>query len=669
MNVSLVFPPFYLDSMYNLPPLGLINLATMIATSDHQVTVHDLVLAIRTQELVMDKTIYNQCAEMILAAKPDLVAFSAQCTTYLPVVQITQKIKAAAPAVKIIIGGHNASFVDVITLERFPQIDAVVRGEGELTFGEFIRAFEKDGNIQKVAGLTYRGNKEIITNPDRPLMADLDDLPLPDYSLVPPLSLYRDACDLPRSIAILEVGRGCPHRCIYCSESVLWQRRTRTFSVARLVTEMGHLADTYGAECFLLAYDQFTANKGFVEDFCKEVISAGLNHLPWYCISRLDTVSADLLGLMRKAGCESMCYGIDSGSAKTLAFIGKRIDEKILYKRVRETTDQGMVPTLSFVIGFPEEEQTDIDQTLTLALKTGIQGNSNPLIQMPTVLPGTGLYQRYLKDLTRQVDTYFALGLEFDQGRRRAGDDLMIDQYPDIFSSFYNLAPKTLALETLHLTASYFPLLVNYFPKSFLLLSMALGRSVLDLFLAFLDYVQKAENLENPGLSPADCYRHFGPFAKDLLKMMDSAPWDHLPQVILYEEKAVAAAKPVDPTPVATVDVSGAERWTPVAKKNLIVALFSKNLPLIIADMKSGKFIQHYPDAPVWLAFYQQQNTLEVTEINQFGSDFLALCNGTRAVADIAAKLFEKYGGDMTLEEFVQACREAAAALQDLNYL
>ena len=127
--------------------------------------------------------------------------------------------------------------------------------------------------------------------------------------------------------------------------------------------------------------------------------------------------------LMKRAGCESMCYGIDSGSKKTLSFIRKKIDIGILYKRVVETADQGIIPTLSFVIGFPEEEEKDIDETLVLALRAGIVGNNNPLIQLPTVLPGTDLHSRYMDRLVREVDTYFAMGLEFDRGSRLQSDD------------------------------------------------------------------------------------------------------------------------------------------------------------------------------------------------------------------------------------------------------
>jgi radical SAM superfamily enzyme YgiQ (UPF0313 family) len=455
MKISLVFPPFYMESMYNLPPLGLVNLAGMVPRPDRSVRIHDMVLALRRKDLGMGKHIYDDCAEMILEGDPDMVGFSAQCTTYPAVVQIARRLKDRRKDLPVVVGGHNASFVDENTLGSFPWIDAVIRGEGEITFRELVLAWEGDRDLAGVAGLTYRNGSRIVRNPDRELIPDLNALPLPDYSLVPPFSAYRDACGIPRSIAILEVGRGCPHRCVYCSESRLWRRRTRTFSVDRLVREMKTLHARYGAECFLLAYDQFTADRGFVEEFCRTVISSGLNPLPWYCISRLDTVDAPLLRLMREAGCESMCYGIDSGSRRTLAFIRKRIDKSVLYRRVTETTEQGMVPTLSFVIGFPEEERSDIDETLRLALKTGIQGNSNPLVQMPTVLPGTELHEKYANRLVREVDTYFSLGLEFQEGRRLPSDDELIEGDPLLFSSFFNVPCKGMSLGELHLLAGY----------------------------------------------------------------------------------------------------------------------------------------------------------------------------------------------------------------------
>jgi radical SAM superfamily enzyme YgiQ (UPF0313 family) len=669
MKISLVFPPFYHESMYNLPPLGVVNLAGMVASADRPVLIHDMALALRRKEIKMGETIYDDCAERILEQEPDMVGFSAQCTTYPAVVQIARRLKSRRKDLWIVVGGHNASFVDERTLGAFPWIDGVIRGEGEITFRELVEACEADRDLGGVAGLTYRRGSEIVRNPDRDLIADLNVLPLPDYGLLPAFSTYRDACGIPRSIAILEVGRGCPHRCVYCSESRLWRRRTRTFSVDRLVREMGNLHGRYGAECFLLAYDQFTADRAFVENFCRSVISSGLNHLPWYCISRLDTVDASLLRLMREAGCESMCYGIDSGSKRTLAFIRKRIDKSILYQRVRETTDQGMVPTLSFVIGFPEEERADIDETLRLALKTGVQGNSNPLIQMPTVLPGTELYEKYADRLVREVDTYFSLGLEFQEGRRLPSDEGLIQEDPLLFSSFYNVPCRGMSLGELHLLAGYFPLIVNLFPKSFLLLSLAADRSVSALFLNWLEWVRNREGRQELFLTPRDCYEHFTRFAEEVLTEEEIKGWSHIREILRYEKAALEVGKFPETDRAGNIDLCRLEGWRPLCPRNVLIQGFENHVPGIIEDMKTGLFREEYPREETWLVFRQEENRLEVTEINDFGRDFLGLCDGAVTVEEIVERLFRRYGTNMEYSDFAGNCREALVGLWERNLL
>jgi radical SAM superfamily enzyme YgiQ (UPF0313 family) len=669
MKIVLVFPPFYLESMYNLAPLGLINLATALKNSPHQVVVMDFVLAIRKRTLKMGKNIFGYCAERILDEAPDLVGFSAQCTTYPAVIQISEKIRNKRPDVKIVVGGHNATFVDRLCLEGYPFLDCIVRGEGEITFPELVSAYASGKNEEGIQGVTYRKGKDIVRNEERDLISNLDDLPLPDYSFLPPLSKYRDECELPRSIAILEVGRGCPHKCIYCSECLMWRRTTRSFSVSRLVKEMGNLYQNFGAECFLLAYDQFTARRKFVESFCHQVIHEGLNHLPWYCISRLDTVDAKLLALMREAGCESMCYGIDSGSKETLSFIRKNIDHGILYQRVVETADNGIIPTLSYVIGFPVEEKGDIDETLWLALRAGIVGNNNPLVQLPTVLPGTDLHSQYGDRLVREVDTYFALGLEFDGGKRLASDEEIIDSDPKIYSSFYNLPCPGRSLKELNLIASHFPLMVRFYPKSFLLLSLELGESVSDLFLRWLYWLQGHLGRRELVLSPQDCFLHFREFASNTLAERGKMIRKHFPDVLKYENTALEVGKFGPEKSVFHIDLGRIREFKPIKSRKIITEKFDFDLPGVILDLKRGNFKESYPEQETLLVFTQDDDLLDVSEINAFVRDFLCLCDGKRSVQDISQELYQQYGQDMKPEKFFNGCVEAVQVLGKKRFI
>ena len=669
MKIVLVFPPFFLESMYNLPPLGLINLATVLEGSGHDIRLLDFVLGIRQQSLKMGKHIYDDCAARVVEQNPDVVGFSVQCTTYPAALNIAKRIRKRLGDVKIVFGGHNAGFVDRITLARFEFVDCIVRGEGEKTFAELIEAYASGKGEAGVKGVTFRSDGDIIRNPDRPLIDDLDTLPLPNYSYAASFDEYRRACDLPRSIVILEIGRGCPHRCIYCSESIMWRRKTRTFSVDRVVKEMIHLRDAYGAECFLLAYDQFTANRAYVERFCQRLIDEGLNKLSWYCISRLDTVDSNLLSLMREAGCESMCYGIDSGSKRTLSFIHKKIDKGILYQRVAETAEKGIIPTLSFVIGFPEEERTDIDETLTLALQCGIIGNNNPLVQMPTVLPGTELHKKYLATLVREVDTYFALGLEFEDGHRLAEDEAVINSDPALFSSFYNIPCKAMDLKSLNLISQFFPLMVQLYPKTFLLLSKEMDSSVSHLFLEWLRWLAPKNSRAQLSLTPRDCYLYFPGFVSQKLREKKTIKYSHLRDVLHYETLSLDVGK--FPSQIQCndfhIDLNHISSFKPVLAGKIVVGEFAFYMPDIILDLKSGRLVDSYPRKRCFLGFRLAGDQLDVFEINAFGKDLLELCDGKKTIQEIASTLYKEHGQGVKEEEFANLCLEALVTLGEMG--
>ncbi len=669
MKIVLVFPPFCYEPMYNLPPLGIINVATAVRAPQHEIALMDFVLAIRQNRLKMGPDIYETCAERILGKSPDVVGFSAQCTTYPAVIQISRIIKKKRSDIKIVLGGHNASFVDKETLTRYPFVDAVVRGEGEVTFRELIAAYERGSERLDISGVSYRLGDRVIRNRDRELIACLDDLPLPDYGLLPSFSEYREACALPRQIAILEVGRGCPHHCIYCSESILWRRRIRTYSVHRLVREMETLHHQFGVDCFTLAHDQFTAQRKFVESFCHLVIEKKLHHIPWYCISRLDSVDSPLLRLMREAGCESMCYGIDSGSERTLAFIRKKIDKDILYRRVKETAEQGLIPTLSFVIGFPEEDRRDIDETLKLALQTGIIGNNNPLIQIPTVLPGTDLHHRYRDRLIREIDTYFSFGLEFEKGKRMAADDALIDSDPIIYSSFYNVPCRGRSLKELNRIATYFPLMVQLYPKTFMLLSIECSEPVSDLFLRWLGWLKVRLFKAAPGMSARECYVHFTDFVQERLEKNKYAIRPHLKDLLAYETRAIETAEKATPKTPFCLEPNALSTMRPRKNQNFLMKAFDFNIPMIILDLKAGIFDKVYPSQKTLLIFRQEDSTLEVSEINRFTKDFLEECTGKKTLDEICEDLYALHGREMEENEFFKGCAEALKVLGEGGFL
>jgi hypothetical protein len=336
---------------------------------------------------------------------------------------------------------------------------------------------------------------------------------------------------------------------------------------------------------------------------------------------------------------------------------------------VVETADNGIIPTLSYVIGFPVEEKGDIDETLFLALRAGIAGNNNPLIQLPTVLPGTGLHTQYGDRLVREVDTYFSLGLEFDGGRRLGSDEEIIDADPKIYSSFYNLPCPGRSLEELNLIASHFPLMVRFYPKSFLLLSLELRESVSDLFLRWLRWLQGHQGRRGLTLSPQDCFLHFREFVSDNMTKQGKMVRKHFLDVLKYENTALEVGKFGPEKSVFHIDLGRIREFKPVKSKKIIIEKFDFDLPGVILDFKSGNFKGSYPERETLLVFTQDDDLLDVSEINVFARDFLDLCDGKSTVQGISQELYKQYGQDMKPEDFFDGCVEAVQVLGKKRFI
>jgi hypothetical protein len=336
---------------------------------------------------------------------------------------------------------------------------------------------------------------------------------------------------------------------------------------------------------------------------------------------------------------------------------------------VVETADNGIIPTLSYVIGFPEEEKRDIDETLWLALRSGIVGNNNPLIQLPTVLPGTGLHRQYADRLVREVDTYFALGLEFDGGRRLGSDEEIIESDPRIYSSFYNLPCPGRSLKELNLIAGHFPLMVRFYPKSFLLLSLELKESVSNLFLRWLHWLQAHLGRKELTLSPQDCFLHFRKFVSNDLTKQGKMVRKHILDVLKYENTALEVGKFGPENSAFHIDLGRIREFKPVKSEKIIIEKFDFDLPGVILDLKRGNFKESYPERETLLVFAQDEDLLDVSEINPFARDFLGLCDGKRTVQRISQQLYQEYGQDMKPKEFFDGCVEAVQVLGKKRFI
>jgi anaerobic magnesium-protoporphyrin IX monomethyl ester cyclase len=260
------------------------------------------------------------------------------------------------------------------TLEPFPALDFVLRGEPELTFKELIQTLSKAESagenadpsvpltmdLSQVLGLGWRKDGEIVVNQDRPFIPSLDDLPMPLHHLLP-LDKYRIPL-VKGAYTFIVTGRGCTAGCTYCIKHVSYQWSVRTRSPEMILEELKLLAKL-GIHNVHMYADLFTVSREQVIAICKLILEDGLK-VRWTCNSRVDYVDEEMLTLMGKAGCWMISWGIESGNELILKNARKGADPAKAARALKWAKAAGIKNWGYFIIGLPGETEETIRQTI-----------------------------------------------------------------------------------------------------------------------------------------------------------------------------------------------------------------------------------------------------------------------------------------------------------------
>jgi len=333
-----------------------------------------------------------QAAEKILEKNPDVIGVHAITDNRFKAIALAKEIKKRNKNVIVLMGGPHFSLTAKNALELVPEIDFIIKGEGEKPVLQFLDTLESKGDLNNVLGLVFRNQKgEIIENPSKDFwIFDLDkELPFPGpaWDLFD-LKLYNkpiDGTDI-RSIGVLS-GRGCPNICVYCANarSVLRLRSPKNF-----VDEVEFLNKEYGYKGFDFWDDTLTMVNSHVRGVCEELLRRNLD-IVWYARARVNTVNKELLGLMRKAGCIRISYGVESGSPRILEIIKKNITIDQVKNAVQWSSEVGMVILTNFMVNLPDETLGDLKQTIGLMKWINGVKNSCAAYGFTVIYPGTEL--------------------------------------------------------------------------------------------------------------------------------------------------------------------------------------------------------------------------------------------------------------------------------------
>jgi anaerobic magnesium-protoporphyrin IX monomethyl ester cyclase len=386
MKVALVFPRLAYPS--GDVPLGLCYLASSILKHT------------KADVEILDTTFINEEPLEYLEKKfkenqYEYAGFSVMTTTLKDSNKVAQMIKKVSPKTKVIYGGPQPTIMPEKII-KIPEVDAVALREGEETFVEITK---NKGNFKDVKGIWYKNEQgNIIKNPERPPVEDVDSLPFPARHLVDMKQYIKnwfqmDAVATNLRGTSLLASRGCPYRCSYCQPILdeMFGKGMRKRSAKNIVAEMKELKEKYNINAFDYADDTFTIHPEWVHEVCDEMIKENLN-LSWMCNTRAHLVSEELFAKMKKAGLKQVYIGMESGSQRILDEVYQK-DIKIEHvnKAVKILNDLDIKIHGYFIVGAPTETEEEIKQTIKFAKNLDI---TTATFSIATPLPLTHLYNK-----------------------------------------------------------------------------------------------------------------------------------------------------------------------------------------------------------------------------------------------------------------------------------
>ncbi len=366
------------------PPLGILSICAILRNAGHEV---------RFIDADIDEIRPENVQQTIKTLAPQVVGITMSTLQFRSAIETAEMIKRVAEGTVIVVGGPHPSALKDEILKSCSSIDVVVYGEGEITTVELVRAIEDERSLKGIKGLCFREGMNVIVNPPREPIEDLDSLPKPALDLAMPIRRYPGAYPVGArpSIQFL-ASRGCPFHCTFCSNSV-WGRRLRLRSPESVLDEVEDLWNDFRVREVFFQDDTFNVKRDWFEAICNGILERGLQQkmvfkAPFRANERL--LDLEMLKLAKKAGFWMIFYGVESGSQEILNSVKKDLKREEIERAFKLTKRAGIKTYASFMIGNLGENRRTVQETIDFAIKLDPDFYG---FAVATPYPGSELYE------------------------------------------------------------------------------------------------------------------------------------------------------------------------------------------------------------------------------------------------------------------------------------
>jgi hypothetical protein len=466
------------------------------------------------------------------------------------------------------------------------------------------------------------------------LITDLDEVPDPAWDLDPIIAERPDAS--------VEMGRGCPFACEFCSTNDFFRRRFRMKSPSRVLGQMVELERRYGARRFSLVHDMFTVDRRKVVEFALEAARLGCGY-EWACSARTDCVDDELLEVMYRGGCRKLFFGVESGSMRLQASMQKGLDLHQARRVIERTDELGMRSTVSLIVGFPDEAEPDLRDTVDMFLFASRFERTDVHLHLLSALAGTPITARYQEKL--QLD------LTQDCWSGNEQELMAIRAHRELFVNFYSL-PTRLPRQFLRELKWFLrcgALRCNWLLQT---LHRESGH-IFDIFRKFY----RADHMRSP-----DWYRSEA-FHGELLRFAEElteSPQFPVSRVMVEFYRQLEATVKPSQEPDDSAYYDGCVPSLPAGARLLCCR---GDVLGIVEALRMGAPFPHPVMTPTWILAIPSDRHAELLQITPIAGRLLQWCDGRRKAVDIGC-MARRQG----LAPAILSDREAAQILFERLY-
>jgi len=358
-KVVLFFPAY--GSGEVAPPLALIHIAAPLVAAGHEVRIVDSAIETDSVAAVLREIDGALCLGMSLVTGPMITQ----------AVEVARAVRAVRPELPIVAGGWHPSILPEQTL-RSPYVDAVVKGQGEITFLEIVECYARgERDLAGIAGVWFKGDGgAIVRNPDRGY-TDINALPRRPFELVD-FEAYARRGEGTRWLLYC-TSHGCPWDCSYCSNASVYGRSWKPLEPAAAVSEMAELAARYRLDVIDVIDDNYLVRRDRALEIADGLLRTG-TRFAYYVQTRtdqIDRVADEELALLARSGLRRIFFGLESGSPKVMRSVNKRLDFDTVYRTAERCRRYGIRPSFNLIFGLPEEGDDDVRDTLAVVDRVG----------------------------------------------------------------------------------------------------------------------------------------------------------------------------------------------------------------------------------------------------------------------------------------------------------